>query len=242
MLTARPTKSRFLACLAAGALSLSAMGNSLAGTCGCQTECQTCPPPAASCGCNQCECAPKKQNCLQKHFSKFASHFKNMLKPKKGCDSMCDDGCDAAMIEELMVPAPTSSHHHHNHHPQRVPTPPAGEFEAITPPEPAPLANPGPSDVKMSSPRIEVSPTKEGEQPKLMPPPVRKPQTTKPSEEGGLFDSLSDPFDDDQTRRNLYQHVRPSAYEQDDLGLRPIGQRPLSRSQSTSSRRSHSRR
>lgn len=237
MLTARPIKSRFLACLAAGALSLSAMGDSLAENCGCQSECQSCPPPAASCGCNQCECAPKKQNCLQKHFSKFASQFKNMLKPKKGCDSMCDDGCDAAMIEELMAPAPNSSHHHHS---QFVPTQPTGDVETISPPPPTPLENPGRSDVKMSSPRIEVSPTIEGTQPKLMPPPVRKPQTTEPSEEGGLFDSLNDPSGDDQTRRNLYQHIRPSAYEQDELGLRPIGHRPLSRSQSTSSRRLHS--
>ncbi|MGI9471542.1 MAG: hypothetical protein ACR2NZ_08430 [Rubripirellula sp.] len=244
MLTDRPNKSRLFAYFAAGALSLAVTGSSLAGTCGCQSGCQTCPPPTSSCGCSSCECAPKKSNCLQKHFTKLASHFKSLLPSKKGCDTCCDDGCDAAMIDELMLPAPTELHHdhahsHHNHAPSVPPALPH-DYESITPPpaEPSPLADPSQGNLKMTQPSIEVSPTLGGEQPKLMPPPVRNPQVEEPKQEGGLFDSLRDPFDDDQTSRRVPQPVRPTAYDQ--IELRPITRLPLPNSQTSSRRRASS--
>lgn len=238
MLTDRPNKRRLFACLATFALSLSVAGNSLAENCGCQNGGQTGPPAAASCGCNQCECAPKKHNCLQKHFSRIASHFKSMLKSKRASDSLCDDGCDAAMIDELMVPIPSHTHHDHgHHHSHELPVPPASNFEMIPPrqADPAPLADPNQGKLKMSEPRIEVSPSTSGEQPRLIPPPVRDAQPSQPKQEGGLFDLLDDPFDDDQTRQQSYQGVRPSAYEQ--IELRPISRRPILKNQSTSRRR-----
>ncbi len=66
----------------------------------------------------------------------------------------------------------------------------------------------------------------------------RVPQSEPNSERGSLFDTLSDPFRDDQTRTRTYQPVRPSSY--DDVELRPISKRPLSRSYSESSRRASS--
>ena len=73
----------------------------------------------------------------------------------------------------------------------------------------------------------------------MFPPPVRKPvPDTKSDIEGGsLFDTLSDPFkDDDDASVERLRTVRPSNYHSTSSSLRPIGS-SLSRGYQTSSRR-----
>lgn len=101
-----------IACLAAGWISLStvqieANAGDCGGRCACQSTREVCPPPAPNCrcGCNQ----GKKVNCFKKAFHGLSAGMNKMTKlfslRKSGCDEMnCDDACDAAMIEELMLP------------------------------------------------------------------------------------------------------------------------------------------
>lgn len=113
---------------------------------------------------------------------------------KGGCDDvLCDDACDAAMIEELMMP-PQLTPHVHSH---GDPTPPAVEGTLPRPIE-------------------EVQP---------MTPPVRLQEPPANPDRGSLFDTLDDPFTDDEARAQTYRPVRPSAYNQ--VELRPIQLQPI---------------
>ncbi len=262
MLTNRSLKSRFLAYLIAGGMCLVAAGNTLAADCGCKASCDVCPTATSGCTCD-CSRGKKKHNCVYNALDAFAGGIEKLLRLDQcdsGCDeSVCDDSCDAAMFDELPMP-PTDIHHYPNHvHSAPIVKPfvppaysgPTQDVQ-ITPTGPSqwqgagqPMLDP-PMELQDSGQHLGGGAIVESEE-MVEPPPVRVqepdmeirrqlvPQPEPKTERGSLFDTLSDPFRDDQTRTRAYQPVRPSSY--DDVELRPISRRPLSRSYSESSRR-----
>ncbi|TWU47210.1 hypothetical protein Poly51_50080 [Rubripirellula tenax] len=85
-----------------------------------------------------------------------------------------------------------------------------------------------------TQPRVPVpQPLPEANRPAVPAPPIPDDKTDS------MFDSLSDPFGDDEVRVRRYQPVRPSSYESDAV---ESTERPLSRSNQTSSRRVRSSR
>jgi len=124
MLTDQSLKSRLFACIAAAGISLAVANPTLGGDCGCETACDACPALAEGCTCN-CSRA-KKPNCLCKAFDAVTGGIEKLLgfvKCGGGCDQLlCDDACDAAMIDELMQPIPGVIHHH-PHHVHSAPSP-----------------------------------------------------------------------------------------------------------------------
>ncbi len=298
MLVNRSMKNRLLACFAIAGISLTASSSTLAADCGCEPTCGACTTTASACTCN-CSRRGPKHNCLFKAFDAVADGFEKLFHlNRSGCDEMsCDDACDAAMIDDLMVPMPPVEHRHSHHgyhahsghghsghghsgHAHSAPThsPPVpynGPTRnlQLTPTGPSQwegagqhMVDPQETEFHMSEPRMEPSPDAgqhlgggvigEPEMMGTVPPPVRVEEFPNGSRLDGsqldgsqldgsgidsdsgreeLFDSLSDPFGDDQTQVRRYQPVRPSNYDED--YLRPISKRPLSRSESSSSRR-----
>ena len=278
MLTNRSLRSRFLAYLTAGGMCLAVAGNTHGADCGCAASCDVC-PTVVSCG-RSCDCSSgcEQPNCLDKAFNAFTGGIGKMLCFRGfggGCDEpACDDGCDAAMMGELMEPMNPSEFHHHPHHVHSAPPhsapvvkpyyPPVYSGPTknvqITPTGPSqwqgagqPVIDPPESEIQMAQPLMEAQDPGQHlgggaiaePESSVVPPPVRMPEPefqrqpvpdpAPNTERGSLFDSLSDPFRDDQTRSRIYHPVRPSGY--DDVELRPISKRPLSRSYSESSRR-----
>jgi hypothetical protein len=184
----------------------------------------------APCGCDACGTA-KKTNCLTKAMGSIRGGFQRLrtkMSPRKpNCDVLCDDGCDAMMQGELMLPvpyktygsvtpapvpmhassgatgmavphvaptiiaAPAASHHHHDHTVGSgvvVPSPHAMQSDsAVSTPQsvmnmgqpnlvPTPMTDPLPS----TAPQIEES------------------MGHEPSATDQLFESVSDPFLDEQ--------------------------------------------
>jgi hypothetical protein len=204
--------SRLIAGLAAGWLCLmSCSTEAEAGHCGCEPSCQVCPPPHVECGC-QCNHG-RKVNCVKKAFDRFTLGIEKLFSfGKSGCDDLlCDDACDAAMLDELMIPmAPPVIHHHphgahqhdaHSHH--AAPSMPPQIQTRLSQARPSQPGEPGESY--------------EGE----MPPPIRS-QEPNP-DRGSLFDTESDPFGDDEASVRTQRPVRPSAYHP--VELRPIESR-----------------
>lgn len=234
--TNHSVRTRLLACIFASGLCFFGTADVLAGECGCQAGCHSCPTPSRDrCSC-QCSIWPK-HNCLKKAWGSVSGGFGKMLDWRlchRGCDEAnCDDACDAAMIEELMVPyAPTHSHHHvAPMYPQGTPLNSSEPYRMNDlPPEPPMVmesAPPRDPSQRLPQPRDRVSP------------PVRKPVPDSNSdiEGGSLFDTLSDPFkDDDDASVNRMRSVRPSNYFSTSSRLQPIG-RSLSRGNQSSRRR-----
>jgi hypothetical protein len=202
------TKLRSLAWIAAGVLSLSTAAGVRAADCGCEVPCDADPIAIAGCDCG-CEadhgssfsgCLDKLQDGLKKLCS-----FK--WKPG-GAGHLCDDACDAAMMEDLMLPPGEIMHHGHGSpHVHHAPTPPHAGM---------------PSEI------IHVPPAATDE---IAPPVLRQ----KVKTETELFDSLPDPFIDDDARLRTEKVIRPSSHQE--VRLHPAPRKPLSRSQFTSSRR-----
>ncbi len=213
---------------------------------------------------------------------------------RTGCtDSVCDDGCDAAMMDELFVPMPPQMNHYaepiRTHAaPSYAPirshgapvvnqpysesigdpiesTPPTDQSwqdsgptvaprtqmrmgeSSIDSPTPragsitAPLTQP-PTQSRDSSPRIAPKPNSINGRDES---PIPAPPIPDDSE-GSLFDSLSDPFGNDEVRVRRFQPVRPSSYEESsgheqsgsyESARGDNGSNELSRSTQTSSRR-----
>ena len=159
-----------------------------------------------------------------------------------GCDeASCDDACDAAMIDELMMPH--SMLHSHDHvapmypHGAPMPTPLPYDMNDL-PPEPAPPMRMDKAPATGPSERLPKPIDR-------VPPPVRKPvpKTKSDTDGGSLFDTLSDPFkDDDDASVKPLRSVRPSNYYSNSSQSEAVGS-SLSRGYQTSSRRvSRSRR
>ncbi|QDT03455.1 hypothetical protein K227x_18390 [Rubripirellula lacrimiformis] len=180
-----------------------------------------------------------------------------------GCGTpTCDDGCDAAMLGELVVPMPPqmhtyaepmhmhsdsvyegSVHHNSGHHgSSNVVQPHANTHgHAVespqwqqTPPVVAPQTK-----MQMSQPRI----TPQASRPQVAPipksnAPMNRRAVPAPAipEDKSLFDALSDPFSDDEVSVRRIQTVRPSSYE---APAPSVPRRALSSSDETSSRRTH---
>lgn len=284
MLNNLSLRNRLFACIAAGGLCLAGVNNVQAGDCGCEVTCDVCPTTEA-CGCeNSCGC-DRKNNCVYKALDAVAGGIEKLFGldkcGKSDCDTMlCDDGCDAMLMEELMMPAPPQAHysqpsHGHSHsthshsthghsthahsYPQHVeaaPLPPSPPIIQSAPVYSEPAESTG-SALRMTQPRMvqpravaprsvqprsmqprsmEQSLPAEPE-PRSLPVPESTPNAAPEAEgEGGsLFDALSNPFGDDEARVRLPRPVRPSSYQE--IELRPISKRPLSRSYSTSKRR-----
>ena len=98
-----------------------------------------------------------------------------MLNPKKGCDTLCDDGCDALMLEELMSPAfdtlPLEAD-------QRVIPAPLPETSGKAQPIKVPNEDTSPVRLNLSEPHTDVSPTVRSETVRLIPPPIRDPKSS----------------------------------------------------------------
>ncbi|MFK8112911.1 MAG: hypothetical protein AB8B91_11945 [Rubripirellula sp.] len=313
MLTKLSLRNRLFACVAAGGLCLAGTTPTLAADCGCEATCQVCPIDPVEC---QCDCSCKKKpNLVYKALDSVAGGIEKLFGldkcGKSDCDNIvCDDGCDAMMMEELMMPSPPVIHdsapiHQHHHHSHSAPMPPAVQHSApviqsapvytgpaekvhVKPMGPnqweqpsQPTADPSTSNrMEMTQPRMvqpravqarevepratqprAVQPREVQRQPMVDPdskldsgnapeaanaPQVPIPETmprnnapapqVEDAEEGGsLFDTLSNPFGDDEARIKLPRPVRPSNYEQP--AFRPINKRPLSRSYNESNRR-----
>ncbi len=248
-------KKRLLALAAAGGIALFSAGNLVsAADCGCEPSCGAC-PQVKCCDCS-CKCSPwPKHNCLSKAMKKVKGGLDKLIAKctTSGCDDLCcDDACDAAMIEELMLPMPPQTLHHHSTE-KAVPMHEAHGHDDYSDTD---HHDPKQHDVLEVQPRaIDAAPLKNVPESKdsvqalpepvdNVPPPVRmpKPETktpeVKPQEKpgGSLFDTLSDPFKDDRgASLKRFGAVRPSSYEA------PISRAPLSRSTHTSSRRTASR-
>lgn len=274
MFTDRSLKRRLLAWVAAGGMSLAGTGHTLAADCNCHTACATCAPEESGC---TCDCSGgRKHNCLHKAIHAVAGGIGKLLhRDKCGCkEQLCDDGCDAAMIEELMVPAPPMVMHHGHHsasehpayphlhhhpaqpldHPNSAPVHSAPVQEPyqgptrdvqLTPTGPSQWEGAGrtplPQGQHLGSPDPLLDPEMGS-----VPPPVRlpgqiepvAPQLDEPMDRESLFDTLSDPFRDDQTKARSYRRVRPSSYDAGDL--QPISRLPLPSDEGSSSRRASS--
>ena len=127
-------------------------------------------------------------------------------------DPMCDDACDAAMMEDLMFPSPDVYQHqpmsphispHIHSHPH-----------SASRPEMLPEVHFPPADSKTIAPPVH---------------------THEKALDAELFQSLPDPFMDDEVRLQTENTVRPSNHVE--VALRPVPRRPLSQSHERSSRR-----
>jgi hypothetical protein len=258
MFKTHSNQNRLLACLVAAAICLSMTTSTSAGECGCESACDAFPSfdSAGTCDCSH-------RSCIYKALDAFAGGFEKMLylcKCSSGCSSnraekVCDDGCDAAMIQELTASEPIHLHlHHTSPDPPHVNSAPIDDHQ-IRSSAPSsrrqPLADPN-AQMRMTKPRIQdqrLGMESDGgpEERELFPPsriPAPESQQSLPtepdtnSERKSLFDSLSDPFRDDEAQIRRYRSVRPSSYNE--LELRPIRKIPLSQNYTISSRRASS--
>ena len=262
MLTTHSRKNRLFACLVAVAMCLSVANNVDAGDCGCAASCDACPnlDPGCICHCSRFF----KRSCVYKALDAFAGGIEQVLDLCTCCRSrnekLCDDGCDAAMIDELIVPEAIY------YQPLQIHSEPAPVYSAPIPDHqlgsPAPsqwngsghMVDPRTSEMRMTQPRIQdqrfggesgaepaerqLPPPSRIPVPEPLPYPQPVPDSDTDSKRESLFDSLSDPFRDDEAQTRRYRSVRPSSY--DELELRPIRKMPLSRDYTTSSRRAES--
>ena len=295
MLTTQSLKKSLSAGLLAVGICVLTSGNTLAGDCGCEPSCGACPTSSSSsCDCSGGCSSPGadisravKKSCVYKALDLFAGGVEKLLgldKCGNDCDELtCDDGCDAAMIDELMVPPAIEQHHHfhaapaapsHVHMPSVQPAPihiqPLPQVQ-IAPQKPSewqqPRMAPRETEMRMSEPRMvepripapihpkeqsmrepEPKPLQDSRIPVPVPVPKME-ERAAPQEEaddgGSLFDTLTNPFSDDEARVHVPQPIRPSSYEssrtyqpsKSDYNMRPISKRPLSRSYSESTRR-----
>ena len=191
-----------------------------------------------------------------------------------GCDQAnCDDACDAAMIGELMVPMPHSDSHaipmpvqprSRHIYSQPIESAPRNAEPDVIQPQPhvAPTAPKAQTKMRMSkprwapqdndasplgqSPRGERQPPVPSSPPAQAPPEPPLPQPTEPQRQSdSLFDSLSNPFTDDEARVSRDNPVRASNYEAElkqKSHVPRIERLPLSHSHHRSSRRSSSNR
>ncbi len=195
-------------------MSLFAAGNATAAECGCETPCDALPGELAGCDCG---CSHSHHgNAFSNGFRKFQDQFKKIC-DLKWCDwklgghgdPMCDDACDAAMMDDLMMPSP---HIYPN--------------EYVHPPQVHPHAHPVPHPEML--PDVHFPPAGS----KTVAPPIHAQEQAVDSE---LFRSLPDPFTDDEASLQTQRSIRPSSHAE--VVLRPIPPRPLSQRQDTSSRR-----
>jgi hypothetical protein len=204
-------KLRLLAWIASGTMSLFVAGNVLAADCGCETACDSYPAEMGGCDCGCSDC--HQSGGLSNGFRKFQDRVKKIC-DIKWCDwkwlghetAECDDACDAAMMQDLMLPEEAIIHHGqvypHAHpvpHPQMLP-------QVHLPPS-------GPNTI---SPPVHIR---------------EKGVDTK------LFDSLADPFRDDDAQLPAEPNMNVRRSSHDEVVLVPVPRRPLSSNQGTSSRR-----
>ncbi len=123
----------------------------------------------------------------------------------------CDAACDAATIE--MMPLQAAPHHQYAE-PAMPTVPPESYSQPVEPyaplysqpepyaPQPAPESYPPERRVPETiPPEPEPAP-----QPQPLPP-------TQESENGGIFDTLKNPFSDDEVRWTPHRSIHPSAYQ-----------------------------
>ncbi len=265
--TLEPLKRHLLVSVAAAGFCFVTYDAALAGQCGCQANCQI-SPHVSSDGCS-CQCSRgAKRNCLHQALGVVAGGFEKLLSLGKcgsRCDQAgCDDACDAAMMEELMMPVqpPTYQHNplyqampphstpmYQHAAPMHLPYTSPNDDVRFTPSAPSDWENAGQRmlDAEVSQPAIPSrrlpAPVDQVSPPARMPVPDQNPnqrdiRQSQPATDGGsLFDTLSDPFSDDEARVHSYRPVRPSSYSRPLTGSSTTS-RPLSRSSQTSSRRS----
>lgn len=256
----RTSQSHLIACVLAAAVALPVASNANAGDLGCDA-CDAYPGFESESNFHKPGCirlGSGKGGCLGKLFESISNCFERMLLCKCGCGtfgkcgsgSVCDDGCDAAMMDELMVPAPIHYDRPGYSPVQPVParpipaprvvapTRPNNSYRAVQPtPAPTPTPALGDESEGISRSGRPLAPTRipvpAPEPPKPTPTPPTEVET--PPKRGSLFDSLNDPFRDDQSRKRVYRSVRPTSFEE--LSLRPVVRRvPLPRPQSTAPR------
>ena len=217
MLTRPSRKLCLLAWIAGGTMSLFAAGNATAADCGCEIPCDGL--PAAMTGCD-CGCSQSHHsNAFSQGFHKLQDQFKKLC-DLKWCDwklgghggQMCDDACDAAMMDDLMLPPGAVYQNEYMHSPHVHP-------HAHSSPHPEML------------PHVHVPPAA----PTSIAPPIHVREKLLNSD---LFEALPDPFTDDEAQLQTERSVRPSSHAE--VVLRQIPARPLSRRQDTSSRRAKS--
>lgn len=222
-----------LAAIAAAAVTL-AGSPAQAGGCPCQQPREY--PGAAIC---ECESGwghrEAKPGPIYKTLDAFAGGIEKLLRlDSSSSDTVCDDACDAAMIDDLSQPPrhPATAHPHHH---RAQPGYRAPHSHRHVSPHGAPAVPGGATDrLQMSSPNIQTLPNpsipERGElrrQPSYGRTPGGRPAETSPqrrgnstspsngSERSGSGDASSDPFADDSVLVDPRggKFVRPSNYE-----------------------------
>lgn len=248
MLTHPSLRNRLIACIAAGGFCLAGANQATASECGCEATCAVCPTDSVECSCG-CS-SKKKHNGVYRALDAVAGGIEKLFGLNKrgnqsnDCDALlCDDACDAAMLDELMLPLPVMTHDHSQHthaYPEQhysTPLPPAIQ-PAPSYADPSHGLQPAPT---IPTPALTV-------EPQILPPKI--PTLKLKPTEGSLFDTLSNPFGDDEARVRIPRPVRPTSYQRpsserpsNEQGLlRPIRRIPLSQSYTKSNRRMHNAR
>jgi hypothetical protein len=226
-------KKHLLASIAACGIGLAVPATSATAG-GCNGTCHSCQPtthPDCRCNCSK----PHLGHSISKAMKSFADGMGDWFSFGKsgGCDEVgCDDACDAAMMEELMTPLPPHhggnphvspydyGHPHPHPHSGHMLEPPVAPMPSVEPMQTMPMQpmQPPIESIQPMEPMRPMQP--EDVLPRGEPSarPLPEPQRPAPAadtpEEGSLFDSLSDPFQDDEARRSSRRTVRPSSYEQ----------------------------
>lgn len=177
--------TRLIGCLALSSLFLIFLAGPAEADCGCHHQCHAC-TQADDC---QCDCRLlnwPKRDCLAKALANVGGCVKNLwgrFKCRGGCDDAgCDDACDAAMINELMMTDP-QLHYHHGQLPMHIDS------------QPLPYI-PDHSEMHVPEPVMRLPET----------------DTHQRSNDGSLFDTFSNPFEDDNASADTFRNVRPSNY------------------------------
>lgn len=184
--------------------------------------------PTCGCGSSGCGGCRTSTNPIMKTLDAVAGGIEKVLGLDRchqngcssgcdvSCEAGCDDACDSAFAQELMVPIQS---------PPTISTPPS---HSVAPVPSLPTVPPiDPSPAPMSQPRMiqprTVMPMAPTPAPAMTPNPepapadsrgVGEPQMDEPADDKNIFDSLDDPFGDDEVRlRRPYRQVQPTSHD-----------------------------
>lgn len=206
-------KRHLLTAAIAGSVSLFAAGHCPANDWGSELPCDCLPAERDGCDGIGHGSRPHLGACLSKGLRQFQHRWKSLCEIRWlhgglfGHDTCCDDACDAALIDDLMISTPPYLLESVDPHAEAVPAPP--------------------HDVPAEAEVIDTPPGKQGN----LVPPVRVREKRTDEE---LFRSLPDPFQDDSSQSPATRSIQPSSHSVD---LKPAPKTSVSANQVSSRRR-----